>query len=709
MINKKLISLLKNAFSHKLIRQGIMFAPVFFIVIGGNLAVFSNNAWAAEDEIKSIAQNKEKEINVITWAKSYGKKVAEAKKSDELKKAQNDAQEKKEQFYAARDKILSQCKLSYTAAVKKRLDEMGKSLDSGDVWDVIGDGMHTLYNLTGLNLAGDKAKSWLQTDGVEDIVSLFANVAYTSQVDTVRSICNGFNVEGLDKQLAKLQDLGQQIEDSEKQASVIEKADGFGDDIYEHCYKQKDGKIACVQFVINEKENTVMSITGVTAGCMPLPFKLYEARSCLFCPLFKTIFDTIQIASSTSFANLAKPMAKLILIGLAIWIALMVLQNVSSMTRQDPFEFVTKLLRNSFKVIIAYLLLKDPVILYSYIIGPLLKAGFEFGAAFLSRTKDITSTCSTNISFTGLSSGVFPGYLQKYLLCFIEAVQYELATSQAIGSSLMCVSRNAAMSNLGPIARVMPDFMMMFQGALIYIISLILSLAYAFYLVDATIQLGIFGILLPFIILCMPFKITNSYYKTGVGVFMNSWFVYVFMGIVVNIVMQLIGQSLTGGKGGLSDVEAAINGNEVRRLQELLGIGFAGFLVLLACCIFGVKLMMKVTDLAGQFSGGGLNLGIGSRVGALGAQAVTGVAKAGVKTVKNTASGVANMKVFGGEDGKYHSLNDGIGAARNAVARGAVNTVRGVTHAIFHPQKSARAAGNFINKMRGKERREPSE
>ena len=173
--------------------------------------------------------------------------------------------------------------------------------------------------------------------------------------------------------------------------------------------------------------------------------------------------------------------------------------------------------------------------------------------------------------------------------------------------------------------------------------------------------------------------------------------------------MQLIGQSLTGGKGGLSDVEAAINGNEVRRLQELLGIGFAGFLVLLACCIFGVKLMMKVTDIAGQFSGGGLNLGIGSRVGALGAQAVTGAVKGGANIVKNTASGAANMKVWEGKDGKYHSLNDGIGAAKNAVGRGAVNAVRGVTHAIFHPQKSARAAGNFINKMRGKERREPSE
>ena len=480
---------------------------------------------------------------------------------------------------------------------------------------------------------------------------------------------------------------------------------------YRQCHKNKEGKETCsvIEFIVNDDFSSITSISGVTRGCEPLPFKLYEARSCLFCPLFKTIFNTIQVASTTSFAKLGTPMAKLILIGLAIWIALMVLQNVSAMTRQDPFEFITKLLRASFKVIIAYFLLKDPVIIYHYIIGPLLKAGFEFGGAFLNNTKDIIGNCSKTTTFTSTTGGVFPAYLQKYLLCFIEAVQFELATSQAIGSSLMCVSRNAALSNLGPIARVMPDFNMMLQGALIYIISLILSLAYAFYLVDATIQLGIFGIVLPFIILCMPFKVTNSYFKTGVGVFMNSWFVYVFMGIVVNIIMQLIGQSLTGGKGGLTAVEDAINGNEVRVLQDLLGIGFAGFLVLLACCIFGVKLMMKVTDLADQFSGGGLNLGIGSKVGALGAQAATGAAKGAVNMGKSAVKGAANLKVWKDKDGKYRSLNDGLSAAGNGIARGATNAVRGVTHAVFHPQKSLRAVGNFLGKMRGKERRGASE
>lgn len=625
--------------------------------------------FAAENKT-SHAQNTNKETSVTNYIHSYGVEKLKIKASQSLSDAIANAEQNSKRYIALRDSFRDRC---------------SNIAESALYWakDLIADAF--------------KAVTSLEFD-------------YAQNAKQVINLCEEAGTPLTENEKEQLLNLAAQTDMANTTKEILAKTEGFGDDVYQHCYTPKNSeKPVCTQFVVNTEDNTLMAISGASAGCSPLPFKLYEARSCLFCPLFRTIFNAIQNASSASFKNLGKPMSKLILIGLAIWIALMVLQNVSSMTRQDPFEFITKLLRASFKVIIAYFLLKDSIIIYNYILGPILKAGFEFGAAFLDNTKDIVGSCQSKATFTSSAGGVFPAYLQRYLLCFIEAVQYELATSQAIGSSLMCVARNAALSNLGPIARVMPDFSMMFQGALIYIISLILSLAYAFYLIDATVQLGIFGILLPFIILCMPFKITNSYFKTGVGVFMNSWFVYVFMGIVVNIVMQLIGQSLTGGKGGLTDVETAINGNEVRKLQELLGIGFSGFLIMLACCIFGVKLMMKVTELAGQFSGGGLSLGIGSKIGAIPAQAATGVAKGVVNTGKKVISGAANMKVWKGKDGKYRSLNDGLKSAKDAVGRGTVNGIRGAVGAVFHPMRSMRSVSNFLGKMAGKNRRPPTE
>ena len=447
-------------------------------------------------------------------------------------------------------------------------------------------------------------------------------------------------------------EIAKSIEDKRQQYQRLRKLEGSDSQTYIWCPSPDETSCAiteedtkrkitfekkcCIPFQVNEEDGTISSIAGTSVGCVPLAFKLYEAKSCLFCPLFDVIFKAVQNAATVAFDTMSKPLSTLVLIGLSIWIAFMVLANVSSMTKQDAPKFLNDLFKASFKVIIAFLLLRNSSIIYGIIIGPLLKAGFEFGVSFLNYADgSFLSSCSSNKDLIGAggSGGVLPNYVYANLLCFIKAIQYELATSQAIGSSLMCVSVNAGLSNINAVAKVMPDFTMMMQGALIYIISFILSLAFGFYLIDATISLGIFGVLLPFLLLCWPFKPTNGYFKKGVEVFMNSWFIYVFMGIVVNITMQLIGKGLTGGKGGFDEIMRAINANEVKTLQSLLDIGFAGFLILVACCIFGVKLMMKVESLAGQFAGGGLGLGIGAKVGGLAASTATAGTTAAVGAV----------------------------------------------------------------------------
>jgi hypothetical protein len=169
---------------------------------------------------------------------------------------------------------------------------------------------------------------------------------------------------------------------------------------------------------------------------------------------------------------------------------------------------------------------------------------------------------------------------------------------------------------------------------------------------------------------------------------MNSWFVFVFMGIIVSIVIELIGQSLTGGKGDTYIIEKAINGNDVKALKDLLGIGFSGFLVLLACCVFSLKLMMKVEEIAGKFSSG-LSLGIGAKFGGLAAQGAEKVAMSGVRGVGKMAKGVANAKVWEGKDGKFHSLADGAKALKNRatqnVGHAFTSAARGVGRGLAIP------------------------
>lgn len=460
--------------------------------------------------------------------------------------------------------------------------------------------------------------------------------------------------------LSTAQQLDQKVEELNSMQTTIK----AGQSLYKYTImgKTKDGKptILAEYYFIMEGDK-FQSITGVTRGCVPLPAKLAESRSCIYCPLFKTIFNAAQSMSTKAYDKLAGPLANVMLIGFAIVIAFMVLKNVSSFTKQDAPKFVTELLVNMFKVLVAYYMLKNANIVYGYIVGPVLKAGFEFGSSLLFAKNDsYLAACDVSKTLQNVSNGVMPAYLYTNLDCFIRAVQAEVAVPQSVGSSLMCVARNAGKESIGPVRNVLWDFGMMFQGFAIWVMGWIISLAFAFYLIDATIQLGIIGALMPFLIACWPFKATRNYTSKGWGIFMNTFFVYVFMGLVVSINVELLGQGLTGSKGGFDAIMKALNGNNVQELKELLDIGFAGFLVLVACCLFAFKLTGQAFDLAGTMAGGG-GPKIGANIGGL----AYGAATKGVQGTLKTGLGAA--KAVSDKTGLTNVVNKGRDWAKDKV------------------------------------------
>lgn len=460
--------------------------------------------------------------------------------------------------------------------------------------------------------------------------------------------------------LSTAQQLDQKVEELNSMQTTIK----AGQSLYKYTVmgKDKDGNptILAEYYFIMEGDK-FQSITGVTRGCVPLPAKLAESRSCIYCPLFKTIFNAAQSMSTKAYDKLAGPLANVMLIGFAIVIAFMVLKNVSSFTKQDAPKFITELLVNMFKVLVAYYMLKNANIVYGYIVGPVLKAGFEFGSSLLFAKNDsYLAACDVSKTLQNVSNGVMPAYLYTNLDCFIRAVQAEVAVPQSVGSSLMCVARNAGKESIGPVRNVLWDFGMMFQGFAIWVMGWIISLAFAFYLIDATIQLGIIGALMPFLIACWPFKATRNYTSKGWGIFMNTFFVYVFMGLVFSINVELLGQGLTGSKGGFDAIMKALNGNNVQELKELLDIGFAGFLVLVACCLFAFKLTGQASDLAGTMAGGG-GPKIGANIGGL----AYGAATKGVQGTLKTGLGAA--KAVSDKTGLTNVVNKGRDWAKDKV------------------------------------------
>ena len=454
--------------------------------------------------------------------------------------------------------------------------------------------------------------------------------------------------------------LGEQAKKLEELADSKEMLDDNGGELY--VYVTESGQR--IYFVKKEFSmiSNYTSISGTTKGCMPLPAKIAENRSCFFCPLFLTIFNAAQTMATNAFAKLASPIATVLMVGFAIYIAFLVLQHVSSMSAQTSAKFLNSLLAQAMKVGFAFLLLMNPDFVYNKFLGPVLDAGTELGGALLFEEgsgfmewcsveeniqSKITEMVSGNVegdSSARLKEGLIPSYLYVKISCFIRSVQAEISTMQSIGSTLMCVSRNsAAEDNWGGL----PDVSMMFQGFVIWIMSLLMSLAFAFYLIDATVRLGIIGALMPFFIACWPFKPTRGYTQKGWQLFLNTFFIYAMMGLVISVNLQLITQGLSTGSGGLDEIEDAINGDNVLVLKDLLDIGFSGFLVLIACCLFAFQLTGKASGIADQFAGGaGEN--IGSNLGTLAASgakaATTGTIGLGKKAMQVTGVTAAARK-----------------------------------------------------------------
>lgn len=439
---------------------------------------------------------------------------------------------------------------------------------------------------------------------------------YTMSLTT--QITNPADYEKYTKEKARLEAELEELVDAKNRAcqEADEAKDAAEGDIY--VYTGSDGSKIFFQY--DKYSKTAKVLTGSLRGCAPLPMKLAEGRSCIFCPVFLKVYNAVNIMSTKSYGVLATGLANVMLIGFAIWIAFSLIGKVSSFTKMDAPKYITELLTQIFKVVFAYVLLRDAHAVYDYALGPLLKAGMEFGMVLLSGSNEYLTSCKSLGVENMPVSGLLPSYLYTQLECFIKAVQAELASQQAIGTTLMCVAFNAGGTDVDLEVKTItiPNLSMLFEGIVIWLFAWLLSLAFAFYLIDATVRLGIVGALMPFLIVSWPFKITSKYTTQGFTMFMNTFFTYVFMGLVVSINIQLIGVSMSGAPGGREAVEAALNSNQVTSLKEMLDIGFAGFLILIASCIFGFKICMQATELAGNMAGGGGGTSIAPELGGMG-------------------------------------------------------------------------------------------
>lgn len=388
---------------------------------------------------------------------------------------------------------------------------------------------------------------------------------------------------------------------------------------------------------------------GASKGCKTLASRHEEFSSCILCPLFEVILRTDQAIASKSFDALSKGFRNLVGMALALFIAYHTLLLVSSFTKQDTPKYIGTLLLQTFKVLLAVLLLTNSDYIYNYLINPLMMAGLEFGIALLFNDMsaavggvDIVTQFKTETAklSPSMPSGVVGKDLLASVLAAVKMFSVSAAQIPAIGGSLICISVNEGTSFI-------INFEMFFQGVVVYAFGWAITLACCFYLLDSVVRFGIFCALLPFLIASWPFKITSQYTKTGCDIFMNSFFNFAMIGLVISLSTELLIQALGGGGGGFNELTSAINGDNVDTLKDMMDITGIDFLVLIACGLFAFKLVEQINDLATQLAGGGGGTAIGSHIGGLaakGAEKAGGAALAGGKKVAGAAYELSGAK-----------------------------------------------------------------
>lgn len=360
---------------------------------------------------------------------------------------------------------------------------------------------------------------------------------------------------------------------------------------------------------------------------------------CIFCNLFGILFETASGVAKKAYTALADAMAKIVLLGFAIWVSITILKFVSAMEQKEPRIMIKTLLNQAFVVIVVVIFLKsDATTFFGMAMEPIFNTGMKLA-------QSITDGGSCKNDFGLNDNGGLPISMGVNILCTIKAVQDKLLDVMALGSTSLCVGFFVESWRGWPI---FPHMGYVIVGLVLWISALLFMVIYPFLLIDAVLQLSVATALLPMAVAAYAFPITRKKYVGKIWeTFLNCMFSFVFLSIIVFI----LSEALTGRLAESFERTNTINAGTSSDYKVILsGLAWWGttFLELVFIMLIGWAVLGEAKSLAENFAGtiGVGNDDIGVNVGTLAMSGVKGVAKPTVlgagRLVGKGASAVGN-------------------------------------------------------------------
>lgn len=414
-----------------------------------------------------------------------------------------------------------------------------------------------------------------------------------------------------------------------------------------------------------------------------------DKNGCLFCELFKKIFNTASRIAKIANDLLAGPAKSVVSVGFLIWMAIYLLKQFVSFQGMSTGEMLKGLLFQGFRVAVVVLILSGAVYgVMDVTLNPVMKTGLSF-----ANSLNPTSTCDESASYmqgiqgyedsysgAGVDGGLSKG-LGRAILCSIKNLEDATGFMMSLGNYSVCLG----VSPQNMPFNVLPHLGYITTGAFLWVAGMVLLVTFPWCLIDCILQMCITAALIPCGIAAYAFKSTARYLVVIWNFMINAMFNFVFMALIVYILNSMLRDWIGNSTPGLTDGNAPdpkvfITGWKAN------GIAWWGVnaLKVFGICFLFSTFFEEAKDMAAKFAdspGLGGSKGIGRMVGGT-------MADMGNKYVAQPAMHIAAKtgKAIG------RDMNDMFGDA----VRSKMNQGRGYLMSKFGGEAIKDEAGNTV-------------
>ncbi len=345
--------------------------------------------------------------------------------------------------------------------------------------------------------------------------------------------------------------------------------------------------------------------------CAPSKYKA-QFKNCLFCDLFTVFYSAVSTVAAKAFKTFANPVAMVVEIGFALWIAFKIITFVSSMSSVSSANLLKEILTQAFLVVVVLFFLRtDLTVFMQYFFEPIFNTGFKLAEMIMGNSAGAKlKSCNVQEWVAKLpgaegkyASGGLPVSMGESILCLIAVLQSKVEQIMNFGQSLMCIGWR-----IKKVLLFLPNILYVLSGAGLYVAGFILMLMFPFLLLDSVMDLAISVALLPAALGAWLFKNTRKYTSIVFNTFLTTSLTFLFFSLIISIVAAAIDNVLGG-------IDTSGLDSNVDKILDLLGFRGFVFTKILFVLFMGYAMLDLASDFASTFGSGGFNLDTARQVG----------------------------------------------------------------------------------------------